>query len=82
MVLGEEEAGREGGGGCDTIVVFELLSEIVELRPVEDVRLAGTDLYVVLSFTLISKRPEGRDATRTTASGDSASSDLKITVRS
>lgn len=82
IVLEAEDGVSEGSGGCDTIVVFTLLSKIVAFMLVEEIRLAGTDLYVVVSLTVMSKRPEGKDVTRTVESGESTSSDLNEMVRS
>ena len=65
IVFGEEDAGSDGGGGCETTVVRKLLPPTELKTSFLETRCAGTEVNSVVSFTVISKMPGEVDLTRT-----------------
>ena len=65
IVFGEEDAGSEGGGGCETTVVRKLLPPTELKTSSLETRCAETEANSVVSFTVISKIPVEVDLTRT-----------------
>lgn len=65
IVFGEEVAGSEGGGGCETIVVCRLLPPRELKTSLSEARCACAEVNSVVPFTVTSKIPGEVDLTRT-----------------
>lgn len=65
IVFGEEDAGSEGGGGCETTVVRMLLPPTELKTSSFETRCAGTEMNFVVSSTVTSKVPGEVDFIRT-----------------
>ena len=85
IVFGESDAGTDGKGGWDTMVMCENSAPMVVARRVGDSRWAGTEgkLWLPVDvFTVTSNRPGAMDTTWTSAGSSAVASLWRVMTRS